>query len=147
MPNVGEVVDQPPADVVTCRGVLAARIPETDYDLQGLSNSGAKSPYMNVWSYYFLPDESPPFLPGDSSPPSPSSSSPGPLPMTSGSGAPSAAPSPASTAGVSSITARGAASTATEVSGSSSTLTPAGSLMSLTWSESPITMLVTSSST
>jgi hypothetical protein len=44
MPNVGEVVDQPPADVVTCRGVLAARIPETDNDLQGLSNSGDKSP-------------------------------------------------------------------------------------------------------
>jgi hypothetical protein len=37
------VVDQPPADVVTCRGVLAARIPETDYDLQRLSNN------------YFLP--------------------------------------------------------------------------------------------
>src|ERR1700732_2104258 len=124
MPNVGEVVDQPPADVVTCRGVLAARIPETDYDLQSLSNN------------YFLPGDSPPFLPGDSAPPSPSSSSPGPLPMTSGSAAPSAAP----TTGVSSITARGAARTATDVSGSSRISTPSGRLMSLTWSESPITM-------
>src|SRR6202043_3007884 len=107
--------------------VLAARIPETDYDLQGLSNSGVKSPYRNVRSYYFLPDESPPFLPGDPFLPSASSSSPGPLPMTSGSGAPSATPSTASTAGVSSITARGAASTATDVSGSSTTVTPSGS--------------------
>src|SRR5450759_260125 len=81
-PNVGEVVDQPPADVVTCRGVIAARIPETDYDLQGLSNN------------YFLPAGSPPFLPEASPPPpSPSTSSPRPLPMTSASGAHSAAPS------------------------------------------------------
>src|SRR4029079_9509714 len=125
MPNVGEVVDQPPADVVTCRGVLAARIPETDYDLQGLSNN-----------YYLL----------DSSSPSPSSSD-GPLPMTSGSAAASGAPSTPSAAGVSSITARGAATTATEVSGSSRISTPSGSLMSLTWRESPITIALTSSST
>jgi hypothetical protein len=37
MPNVGEVVDQPPADVVTCRRVLSARVTETDYGLQTLS--------------------------------------------------------------------------------------------------------------
>src|ERR1700737_514258 len=112
MPNVGEVVDQPPADVVPCRGVLAARIPETDYDLQGLSNSGGQSPYMNVRSYYFLPGDSPPFLAGagDSPPPSPSSSSPRPLPMTSGSGAPSTPPSPAPAAGAPPLHARGGAS-------------------------------------
>src|SRR5438105_13753816 len=98
MPNVGEVVYQPPADVVTCRGVLAARITEPDDDLQGLSNN------------YFLLGSPPPS-------PSPSSSA-GPLPMTSGSAATSTAPSTASAAGASSITARGAATTATEVSGS-----------------------------
>jgi hypothetical protein len=38
------VVDQPPADVVTCRGVLAARITETEYDPQGLSNSEGRWP-------------------------------------------------------------------------------------------------------
>src|SRR6202008_968607 len=83
MPNVGEVVDQPPADVVTCRGVPAARLSQADDDLQRLSNND--------------------FL--DSSSPSPSSSA-GPLPMTSGSAAPSTAPSTPSAAGVSSITAR-----------------------------------------
>src|SRR5688500_12677650 len=123
-PNVGQVVNYPPADVVTSRLVLAARITEAEYDLQSLS------------SIYFF----------ESLSSSPSSSS-LPLPMTSGSAAAApASPSAAGAAAASSMTARGAAQTQTEPSGSSKTSTPAGTVMSLTCSESPMMRFVTSTS-
>src|SRR4051812_12779896 len=119
MPNVGEVVQDPPADVVTCALVLLPWIPEADddfhrplLDLATGKKTGERAEH-GVKSY-------------DSSPPSSSPSFV--LRMSSGSAAASTTGTPAT--GVSE--ARGADTVQTVASGSSRTSTPAGMFNSRT---------------
>src|SRR5690242_7477325 len=134
MPHVGEVVEDPPADVVTRALVFLSGIPEADDDLHrplldvAAGKEAGERAEHGVKSY-------------DSSPPS-SSPSFG-LRMSSGSAAASTTGTPAT--GVSE--ARGADTVHTVASGSSRTSTPAGMFSSRTWIECPITSGVTSTST
>src|SRR4029078_8606230 len=124
-PDVGEVVEYPPGDVVTRALVLLPRIADADDDLHrplltvAAGKKAGERAEHGVKSY-------------DSSPPS-SSPSFG-LRMSSGSAAASTTGTPAT--GVSH--ARGADTVQTVASGSSRTSTPAGTLSSRTWIECPI---------
>src|SRR6184192_1528208 len=111
MPNVGEVVYQPPADVVTSRRVLTARVSQADDDLhlniRAILRRSA-DPLRYFFSPFFSAFFSSFFSPATAASPSSSPSSFS-LPITSGS-APASGVSVAATA---SMTALGAATTQT----------------------------------
>ena len=117
-PNVGEVVECPPADVVTRAVVLSPRIPEADDDLHLQGRCGPKG-------YFFASASSSAFA----------------LRMSSGS-APVASP----VAAVPSSLAFDALTVSTVSPPPLSTSTPAGIVRSLTWTDPPTLMLVTSTS-
>ena len=114
MPNVGQVVENPPADVVPCCLVLAPGIAEAENNLHRLYT-------QTELSYFGLAFA---LLVGLRL-----------ARMTSGS-APASTPSVAATGSASTFGAR--RRRATVASSSSSTSTPSGSVRSLTWTEWPI---------